>query len=78
MKGMRAFESWIKAGKQLYEDGEVEGETVRKAVSNTAQAAGFMLGVSGTLQAAKIEKTLLEDDDPTLYEMIVTGPDSDN
>jgi hypothetical protein len=74
----RATENWAKAGTQLYEDGEAEGETVRRAMLETAKAGGFLFGVPGTVQAMKIEKTFAEDDDPTLYEAIVTGPDDDN
>jgi len=74
----RATENWAKAGTQLYEDGEAEGETVRRAMLETAKAGGFLFGVPGTVQAMKIEKTYAEDDDPTLYEAIVTGPDDDN
>lgn len=74
----RATENWIKAGGQVYEDGEAEGETVRRAMLDTLKAGGFLLGVPGTVQAMKIEKTYAEDDDPTLYEAIVSGPDDDN
>jgi hypothetical protein len=37
-----------------------------------------LFGIPGTLQIARIEKTLAEDDDPTLYEALITGPDDDN
>lgn len=74
----RATENWAKAGTQMYEDGEAEGETVRRAMLDTLKAGGFLFGVPGTVQAMKIEKTYAEDDDPTLYEAIVSGPDDDN
>jgi hypothetical protein len=74
----RATENWAKAAGEIYEDGEAEGETVRRAMIETAKAGGFIFGVPGTVQAMKAEKTYAEDDDPTLYEAIVTGPDDDN
>lgn len=74
----RATENWYKAGTQFYEDGEAEGETVRRAMIESAKTGGFLFGVPGTIQAIKAEKTYAEDDDPTLYEAIVTGPDDDN
>jgi len=74
----RATENWAKAGTQIYEEGEAEGETVRRATLETLKAGGFLFGVPGTVQAMKAEKTFAEDDDPTLYEAIVSGPDDDN
>lgn len=76
--GTRAMEAWYKAGVQTYEDGEAEGETMRRAMIESGKFGGFLFGVPGTIQAMKIEKTLAEDDDPTFYEAIVTGPDEDN
>lgn len=66
------------AGEEVYERGRIEGETAERLTRSGIDAVGFGLGVPGTVQAQKALRTLSEDDDPTLYEAIVSGPDDDN
>lgn len=65
-------------GADFLEDGEVDGEAARAALASTAETAGFAAGMPGVVQLGIIARTLNEDDDPTIFEMLVTGPDDDN
>ncbi|WP_300379646.1 hypothetical protein [Henriciella sp.] len=66
------------AGMAIVDDGAVDGENGRRLAEATFEALGFGFGVPGTVQAQKALKTYEEDDDPTIYEALVAGPDNDN
>lgn len=71
-------QAWISAAEELYEKGEIEGDTQYRLARKTLTSLGITFGVPGTIQADKTVRTLVEDDDPTLTEMLLTGPDKDN
>ncbi|MEO0449104.1 MAG: hypothetical protein AAFZ74_02155 [Pseudomonadota bacterium] len=73
-----AGERFFSAGHDYFEEGEVDGEAVKSGLRAAGTGLGLLFGIPGTLQLARIEKTLTEDDDPTLYEALITGPDDDN
>jgi hypothetical protein len=77
-KVAQSVTGWMNVAEDLFTSGEVEGEMVGRAAKNTVEAAGLGLGVPGGVQLQQIEKTLTKDDDPTLYEALITGPDKDN
>lgn len=74
----QAAERFFSAGHDYFAEGELDAKTVRSGVRAAGTGLGLLFGVPGTLQIARIEKTLAEDDDPTLYEALITGPDDDN
>lgn len=73
----KARTAWNSA-EEAFAEGELFGEAGRKALIDAATAAGYAFGVPGTTQLEKIDKTFEEDDDPTWYEALITGPDEDN
>lgn len=77
-KVREAVGDYFAVGQEFMEDGRIEGETIGNALGTTIEAAAMATGVPGGAQVKKIAKTLSEDDDPTLYEALVTGPDDDN
>jgi len=72
------FDAFGDAGEELMDAGYVSGETASKVAVRTTETLGFAFGVPGTLQAKQIWKTYTKDDDPTIYEAIISGPDKDN
>lgn len=74
----QAGERFFSAGHDYFTEGELDAEAVRSGVRAAGTGLGLLFGIPGTLQIARIEKTLAEDDDPTLYEALITGPDDDN
>ena len=64
-------------GTELIDNGYVEGETAIKAARTTGEAMGFAFGVPGTVQASQAAKVYIEDDDPTLFEALVSGMDNE-
>ena len=74
----QAAERFFSAGHDYFAEGELDAEAVRSGVRAAGTGLGLLFGIPGTLQIARIEKTLAEDDDPTLYEALITGPDDDN
>ena len=75
---VEAADAYYKTGETFFEDGELDGEQAGKALLRTFEALGFAAGVPGTVQLNKLERTLLKDDDPTIIEALITGPDDDN
>lgn len=71
-------DAFADAGEELMDAGYISGETSSKVAVRTTETLGFAFGVPGTLQAKQIWKTYTKDDDPTLYEAIISGPDKDN
>ena len=63
---------------EIIEQGYLEGETRNKAAGKAAEAIGMGFGVPGFVQAKKSLKTIMEDDDPMPWEVLITGPDNDN
>jgi hypothetical protein len=59
-------------------NGEIEGDTVACTAKSTGKAARLGLGIPGGVRLLQIEKIMTQDDDPTLYEALITGPDKDN
>jgi len=74
----KAVTGWQEVATDLFMSGEVEGDMVGRAAKSTGKAAGLGLGIPGGVQLLQIEKTMTQDDDPTLYEALITGPDKDN
>ncbi|MEM6898464.1 MAG: hypothetical protein AAF583_01655 [Pseudomonadota bacterium] len=72
----KAVEGYYRVSAEYYEDGYFDGDRFRRANLDASSAIGLATGIPGTIQAQKIEKTYREDDDPTLYEALVTGPDN--
>lgn len=58
--------------------GEGDAEAGHRAVVNGIRTAGVALGIPGAGQLARLYSTVTQDDDPTFYEAILTGPDDDN
>jgi hypothetical protein len=82
-----ALEDVVKKGRQSaeygwqsydFESGKVDGEKAQKAAIKALQALGFAKGVPGMVQADKAISVYEEDDDPTMFEYLITGPDDDN
>jgi len=71
----RAWESYQTIGQDLWEDGHTDGEAVRAALLRTGDALTTIIGIPGWAQFKRTYRTLTEDDDPTLYEALVSGPD---
>jgi len=61
-----------------YETGEIDGEQARKAAQKGGEAFGYALGIPGMTAANRIIDVYEEDDDPTIVEYLITGPDDDN
>lgn len=70
----KAIEGYYKIGADYFQDGYVDGDKVRRSIIDTSSVVGMGLGIPGTIQAQKIERTLHEDEDATVYEAMVTGP----
>tara|TARA_X000001382_G_scaffold21505_1_gene13105 strand:+ start:8213 stop:17179 length:8967 start_codon:yes stop_codon:yes gene_type:complete len=82
-----ALEDVVKKGRQSaeygwksydFESGEIDGEKAQKAAMKALQAFGFAAGVPGMTQMDRVISVYEEDDDPTLPEYLITGPDDDN
>lgn len=73
-----SWRMWEKAAGDYAETGEIEGDVAYKATRKTLTALGVALGVPGTVQIDKIINTLVVDDDPTAYEIFISGPDDEN
>lgn len=77
-KVKQAADAYVEMGEEFFEDGEVDGETAEKAARRTVEVGMFGAGIPGATQLNRIVKTLTEDDDPTIFEALITGPDDDN
>jgi len=73
-----SWRAWERAAEEMAETGELEGETAYRATRQTLKSIGIAIGFPGTLQIDKTVNTLVVDDDPTMQELILTGPDDDN
>jgi hypothetical protein len=77
-KVKQAADAYVEMGEEFFEDGDVDGDTAEKAARRTVEVGMFGAGIPGATQLNRIVKTLTEDDDPTVIEALITGPDDDN
>lgn len=74
----KSWRAWERLAVDFAETGEIEGDVAYRAARQTAKSVGIAFGVPGTVQIDKIINTLVVDDDPTVYEVLMSGPDKDN
>lgn len=77
-KVSQAMDSYVSLGEDFAEDGQVDAETVANFARRNMDVIGFGVGAPGTVQVDQVLRTLTEDDDPTVIEALITGPDDDN
>lgn len=58
--------------------GEGDADAANRTVVNGIRTGGVLLGIPGAGQLARLYQTVTQDDDPTIVEAILTGPDDDN
>jgi hypothetical protein len=77
-KVSQAMDSYVSLGEDFAEDGQLDAETVANFARRNMGAIGFGVGAPGTVQVDQVLRTIIEDDDPTVIEALITGPDDDN
>jgi hypothetical protein len=77
-KVSQAMDSYVSLGEDFAEDGQLDAETVANFTRRNMGAIGFGVGAPGTVQVDQVLRTIIEDDDPTVIEALITGPDDDN